>query len=509
METLELSLFVSRTNAICKNMGAALRRSALSPNITDRLDFSCALFTSTGELFGQAAHIPVHLGSMAYAMKGLVKKFAWEPKDVVIVNDPFMGGTHLPDVTVITPIFVAGSLAAFAATRAHHADIGCDSAGSMPLSSSIHQEGLLISPCYLSKGGVAVEETRNLLESRLKNPQNTYADIAAQVSANSRGVAELKKLASRYELSGFKDALRALMQYANKLAKAAIKKIPNGVYEASEALDNDGFSSEPIKITVSVRVSSDEITVNFLETSSSVQGNLNCPISVPAAAVYYVFFSLMSKETPACAGSLKVINISAPQGSLVNAQLPSAVAAGNVETSQRIVDVILLALSQAIPQKIPASSQGTMNNVAMGSASWDYYETIAGGTGAHAAGRGLDGKQSHMTNTLNTSVEIMEKNYPLIIKRYALRTESGGKGLHHGGEGLIREYQILEPTKVTLLTERRILPPTGHFYGGNGSLGINKLNGEIIEGKVALELKKNDVLRIETPGGAGWGAMSP
>ena len=299
------------------------------------------------------------------------------------------------------------------------------------------------------------------------------------------------------------------MQYANKLAKTAIEQIPNGVYAASEALDNDGFSSEPIKIVVSVRVSSDVITVDFLETSSSVQGNLNCPISVTAAALYYVFFSLMPEETPACAGSLKVINISAPLGSLVNAQLPSAVAAGNVETSQRIVDVLLLALSQAIPQEIPASSQGTMNNVAMGSKSWDYYETIAGGTGAHALGRGLDGKQSHMTNTLNTSIEIMEKNYPIIIKRYALRTESGGKGLHHGGEGIIREYQILEPTKVTLLTERRILPPTGHCHGENGSLGINKLNGEIIEGKVELELKKNDVLRIETPGGAGWGLPSP
>jgi N-methylhydantoinase B len=505
LETLELGLFVSKTSAICKNMGAALRRSALSPNITDRLDFSCALFTETGELFSQAAHIPVHLGSMAYAMKDLVQKFAWEPKDNVIMNDPFMGGTHLPDVTIITPVFAEGLLIAFAATRAHHADIGCESAGSMPLSSSIYEEGLLISPCYLSKAGLLVQETKSLLESKLKNPQNTYADISAQMSANNRGVAELILLASRYGALEFKAALREVMKYAERLAKISVSHIPNGIYGASGALDNDGFSAKPVKIKVSVSVSDQEVHVNFSGTSPSVRGNLNCPISVTAAAVYYVFYSLMPRETPACAGSLKVINISAPLGSLVNAELPSAVAAGNVETSQRIVDVILLALSQAIPYRIPASSQGTMNNIAMGSASWDYYETIAGGTGAHATGRGLDGKQSHMTNTLNTSIEIMEKNYPIIINRYALRKGSGGKGLYDGGEGIIREYQILEPTKITLLTERRILPPTGHFQGGDGALGQNKLNGRVIEGKMELTLKKNDILSIETPGGAGWG----
>ena len=508
MNPVQLSLFVHESTAICREMGITLKRVALSPNIADRLDFSCALFTSKGELLSQAAHIPVHLGSMAYAMEDIVAVFDWAPGDSVIVNDPYLGGTHLPDATVVTPVFFNQVLTAFCANRAHHADIGGDTPGSMPLASSLEQEGLIISPQYIRRRGKLEDKILKLLKQNLRTPEQTISDILSQLSANETGVKRTGELISKYGMAHFFKATKKMSEYAALLAKKTIQLIPNGVYLATEVMDGDGLSATNVPISVSVAVDYQSVHVDFAGTAPSVSGNINCPISVTAAAVYYVFYTLMPRETPACAGSLKPITINAPEGCLVNAAKPSAVAAGNVETSQRIVDLLLLALSQAIPEKIPASSQGTMNNIAMGDNNWDYYETIGGGMGGHYSGTGLSGVQSHMTNTLNTPIEIFEKNFPIMIQSYAIRYESFGPGLNPGGNGLVREYHFLRPTEVTVLSERRINEPPGHHGGGNGKSGLNILNGEKIPGKTSFLAKKSDVLRIETPGGAGWGMIN-
>ncbi len=489
-------------------MGITLKRVALSPNISDRLDFSCALFSSTGELMAQAAHIPVHLGSMAYAMKDIVSLFDWAIGDSVIVNDPYLGGTHLPDVTVISPVFTGKTLTAFCASRAHHADIGGDSPGSMPLATSIKEEGLIISPQYICRKGKIVNKTKQLLVQNLRTPDQTLADIYSQISANETGVKRTSSLVLKYGIKQFALATTKMSDYAELLAKKAIDAIPDGVYQANELMDGDGITPGSVQISATVTINKEFAHVSFAGTADAVLGNINCPISVTAAAVYYVFYTLMPRETPACYGSLKPITIAAPESSLVNAAMPSAVAAGNVETSQRIVDVILQALSIAIPNQIPAASQGTMNNIAMGNSGWNYYETIAGGTGAHAKGAGLDAVQSHMTNTLNTPIEIFEKNFPVTIQSYKIRKSSNGKGLFNGGNGLVREYLFGEPTQVTILSERRLNPPPGHHGGEDALCGLNSLNGQKIAGKVSFLAEKSDVLKIETPGGAGWGPVN-
>ena len=505
MNPVQLSLFVSESIAICREMGITLKRVALSPNIADRLDFSCALFSFKGELLAQAAHIPVHLGSMAYAMKDLVPMFDWAPGDSVIVNDPYLGGTHLPDITIITPVFFGDTLAAFCASRAHHADIGGDTPGSMPLASRLSEEGLIIAPRYISRDGKLEPETVELLNENLRTPDRTLGDIFSQISANKTGVKRTYRLIDKYGVDSFFKATNEMSDYSERLARKTIKSIPNGVYSATDVMDGDGLGHNDITISVTITIDGECAKVNFGGTAPSVSGNINCPVSVTAAAVYYVFYTLMPRDTPACYGSLKPIAIEARKGCLVNAIAPSACAAGNVETSQRIVDVLLLALSEAIPDRIPASSQGTMNNLAMGNQYWNYYETIGGGTGGHSTGDGLSGVQSHMTNTLNTPVEIFEKNFPVMVQSYAIRRNSHGRGLTNGGNGLVREYRFEEPAQVTILSERRQNCPPGHHGGGDGTCGQNSLNGKVIPGKATFQVEKFDVLKLETPGGAGWG----
>ncbi|MGB0637197.1 MAG: hydantoinase B/oxoprolinase family protein [Gammaproteobacteria bacterium] len=507
MNPVQLSLFVSESTAICREMGITLKRVALSPNIADRLDFSCALFSREGELLAQAAHIPVHLGSMAYAMKDLVSLFDWAPHDSVIVNDPYLGGTHLPDITIITPIFFGDTLSAFCASRAHHADIGGDTPGSMPLASNLSAEGLIIAPQYICRNKKLESKTLELLNRNLRTPDRTLVDILSQISANETGVKRTQRLIDKYGIDSFFNATREMSEYSELLARRTIKLIPDGVYSASDIMDGDGLGNNTITISASITIDGECAKVNFRGTAQSVSGNINCPVSVTAAAVYYVFYSLMPRDTPACHGSLKPIAIDAPRGCLVNAIAPSACAAGNVETSQRIVDVLLLALSDAIPDRIPASSQGTMNNLAMGNQYWGYYETIGGGTGGHSAGDGLSGVQSHMTNTLNTPVEIFEKNFPVMVQSYSIRRNSHGRGQTNGGNGLVREYRFEEPAQVTILSERRQNCPPGHHGGGNGSHGQNSLNGKVIPGKATFQVKKLDILKLETPGGAGWGRV--
>lgn len=506
MNAIELNVFSSRIEAVCDEMGAVLRRTAFSPNIRDRLDYSCAIFDARGELCAQAAHIPVHLGSMAFAMSGIVTHLPWRDGDMVVVNDPFLGGTHLPDVTVIAPMFVADELVAFVANRAHHADIGSESPGSMPLSTTLAEEGAIIAPTVLVRDG---EIDRALLTELLGGEQSeVYGDFAAQVSANRAGLQRLKSYIVSIGIAAWRDNLDELNDYAERLAESALRAIPDGDYTFQDCLDDDGAGNTNLIIAATVEVRDGRIHVNFEGTAAQTTGNVNCPLSVAAAGVYYVLRCLMPPQTPACAGAFRPVSLSAPPGSLLNAERPAAVAAGNVETSTRVVDVICGALAKALPELIPAASQGSMNNLAMGARGtrrWDYYETIGGGMGAGASGGGLSGVQTHMTNTLNTPIEVLERHYPLRVRRYALRKDSGGMGARFGGDGLIREFEFLEAAQVTLLTERRRTAPWGLAGGGAGARGENRLNGELLPGKCSVTVKGGDRLTIATPGGGGWG----
>ncbi|MDX1810814.1 MAG: hydantoinase B/oxoprolinase family protein [Gammaproteobacteria bacterium] len=507
MNAIELSLFSSRISAICEEMGAVLQRSAFSPNIKDRLDFSCAVFDANGELCAQAAHIPVHLGSMAYAMRDIVSQVEWQVGDMLILNDPFLGGTHLPDVTVITPVFVDNQLMAFIANRAHHADIGASSPGSMPVSHTLEEEGMVIPPSKLLRHGKLDEPFMQALLDNVSNPLQSQGDFTAQISANQLGVTRLQALIEATEASRFTSALMELNDYAQRLADSALSSIPEGEYRFTDYMDDDGAEQQQIPVTVCITVRSGSISVDFAGTAPQVKGNINCSLSVAAAAVYYVFRCLMPANTPACEGSFRAIKISAPEGCLLNAKRPAAVAAGNVETSTRVVDVIMGALVQVIPESMAAASHGSMNNVAMGhrgAKNWDYYETIGGGMGASMKASGLSARQTHMTNTLNTPVESLESHYPIRISRYEIRKDSGGEGFHKGGDGIIREYEFLEETQVTLLTERRTNQPWGMANGKPGEAGENLLNGNALPPKICFAVKQGDKLTIKTPGGGGY-----
>ena len=510
MNSIDLSIFSSRINAICDEMGAVLKKAAFSPNIKDRLDFSCAIFDHSGELCAQAAHIPVHLGSMAYAMTEIVQAIDWSPGDMLILNDPYLGGTHLPDVTLVASVFAGDSLAGFVVNRAHHADIGCHSPGSMPVSRSLEEEGLVIAPQPLLRQGTLDQSLLRQITAVTARPVDSRADLSAQISANKTGVRRLLKLIDEWGLKQYRQGLAELNGYAQRLARHGLKSIPLGHYRFTDYMESDGSGRTDLPVQVEVSVRETGVHVDFSGTAPQVEGNINCPLSVTAAAVYYVFRCLMPAQTPASAGAFRDIGITAPAGCLVNARRPAAVAAGNVETSSRIVDALLGALHQAVPEQVPAASQGTMNNLAMGSSAtagegWSYYETLAGGMGAGAHGGGLSAVQTHMTNTLNTPVEVVETRFPLRIQRYQVRAGSGGRGRRQGGDGLIREYRFLAPASVTLLTERRRLAPWGLAGGEAGRPGVNRLNRQPLAAKCSLAVNSGDVLEIQTPGGGGYG----
>tara|TARA_R110002110_G_scaffold95455_1_gene246721 strand:- start:295972 stop:297531 length:1560 start_codon:yes stop_codon:yes gene_type:complete len=517
MDSIALSLFVSRMEAACDEMGVVLKRTAFSPNIKDRLDFSCALFDARGDLCAQAAHIPVHLGSMAFAMRDIVDRFQWRAGDILILNDPYLGGTHLPDVTVLAPVFFEDELQAFVVNRAHHANIGSDSPGSMPISGSLDEEGLIIKPQFLYRAGELNSELAaelHRLESGREEESGQAAghvggDIAAQISALHSGQQRLLKLIEQHGTAFFQQALEALNQYGEQLAQAALQDIPVGSYNFTDVMDDDGRGNEDLQISLTLHISDKRILADFSGTAPQTAGNINCPLSVTAAAVFYVFRCLMPAHTPACAGIFRCIELKAEAGSLVNARYPAAVVAGNVETSSRIVDVVLGALQKALPGVIPAASQGSMNNVAMGyhseSGSWDYYETLAGGTGAGPHYDGLDAVHSHMTNTLNTPVESLEMHYPVRITSYAVRADSGGQGRNRGGNGLSRAYEFLQPTRVSILSERRRQSPWGLEGGSAGQAGENLLDGKPLPGKCSVSVAAGQQLVIHTPGGGAWG----
>ncbi|MBO9394760.1 hydantoinase B/oxoprolinase family protein [Caldilinea sp.] len=523
MDPITLQLYHHRFAGVAEEMGVTLRRTAYSPNIKERLDFSCALFDGQGNLVAQAAHIPAHLGAMPASVRTILHRFPnWEDGDVVIVNDPFEGGNHLPDITMIAPVFVDGQRqpqgpAFFVASRAHHADVGGMTPGSLPLSTEIFQEGLIIPPLKLYRGGVLNEDVLRLILRNVRTPDERRGDLAAQRAAAAVGIRRLRELAAQHGLEEVLAYAGHLQRYSERITRAAIAQWSDGVYpfeDVIELIEDDRLALTPIRVTATI--AGDEIVFDFTGTASVVHGSLNAVIAITQSACYYAIRCLLDEELPMNAGCFAPVHVRAPDNTLVNAGPPAAVAAGNVETSQRITDVVLGALAQALPDRIPAASQGTMNNLTIGGLREDgtpftYYETIGGGMGGGPSGDGLSGVQVHMTNTLNTPVEALEIAYPFRVRRYSLRTGSGGDGLHRGGDGIVREYEFLAPVTVTLISERRAVAPWGLAGGRPGAPGRNLLisrNGEEAElpSKFTRRFQPGERLRIETPGGGGWGS---
>jgi N-methylhydantoinase B len=531
-DPVKLELFKHRFASVADEMGMVLRRSAYSPNIKERLDFSCAVFDSAGNMIAQAAHIPVHLGAMPVSVKQAIRKFSFQPGDVAILNDPFSGGSHLPDITLVTPIFVPGGtltpgklqfeatpehhkLFGFVASRAHHADVGGMTPGSMPLSREIYQEGIIIPPLKIIEAGQLNKSLLDLLLANVRTPEERAGDLRAQLSANAKGVTRMLEVIERYGEQEVNLYMSGLLEYAERMTRVLISELPDGVYRYEDYLDSDGISPDPVKISVMVTIDGDEAAVDFNGSAEQVSGSINSVFAVTLSATLYVFRALIGLDIPANSGCLRPIAVNAPQGTVVNANRPAAVAGGNVETSQRIVDVLLGALAQAAPARVPAASQGTMNNVIIGG--WDpsrqksytYYETIAGGMGAGPTAAGADAVQCHMTNTLNTPVEALEYAYPFLVRRYEIRAASGGRGHHAGGNGVVREMEFLHDAQLTLLTDRRRFGPFGVQGGQSGEPGRNILvrNGveTLLPAKVTRFLQPGDILRIETPGGGGYG----
>lgn len=505
---VELSLFHRRLSGVCDEMGAQLRKAAFSTSIRDRLDYSCAVFDARGRLAAQAAHIPVHLGSMAYALRGVIDRRDWRDGHMLVFNAPALGGTHLPDVTLVAPVFVGGGLVGFVANRAHHTDIGAVAPGGMPLSWSIDDEGILIEPQWLARDGETDWDLAQRLVKDARDPALELGDYAAQISSNRLGVARLAALVEGLGPAAYARRIEAVNAAARRFARAELARIPPGEWRCEDRMDGDGRRRD-IPIRLCLHVGAGEVVADFAGTAPEVEGNINCPLAVTVSAVYYVFRCLMPAYALSCDGAFEPLEVRAPAGSLVNAGPRAAVAGGNVETSSRIVDCVLGALAKALPERAVAASQGTMNNLALGGdgdGAWSYYETMGGGAGAGDGRPGRAAVQTHMTNTLNTPVEALELRYPLRVARYAVRRGSGGAGRFPGGDGLIREFEFLEPATATLLTERRDFAPPGACGGAPGAPGRNLLNGEPLAGKAALRVKPGDRLRVETPGGGGWGA---
>lgn len=503
-------------------MGTALCRAALSPNIKERRDFSCLICEQAGELVAQAAHIPVHLGSAPLSVKAAVSEVAMRPGDVVVLNDPFRGGTHLPDLTMVAPVFLghSDSLPTFyVANRAHHADVGGMSPGSMPVSDEIFQEGLIIPPLRLVKQGRMDKDLLALFLANVRTPREREGDIEAQIGSLSIGVRRLAEIGRRHSPEKMLSCAEALKDLSERMLRSFLASVPNGEYTAEDCLDDDGFSKHPMPLRVAVRISGDAAEIDFTGTAGQTRGNLNAVLAITVSAVLYVFKLIVPEDIPANAGALRPLAIKVPEGSILNARPPAAVAGGNVETSQRVVDVLLAALARALPDRVPAASQGTMNNVTIGTAhaepsrSFGYYETVGGGAGGGPAGPGASGVHTHMTNTMNTPIEALEAGYPLMVERFRLREGSGGDGRHRGGEGIRRDLRVLEPATVTIISDRRAYPPYGLAGGSPGKTGRNVLikpdgTKTELKSKVSFRAEPGDIISIRTPGGGGWGRPS-
>ena len=511
---ITLEIFKNKFSSVAEEMGVALFKTAFSPNIKERKDHSCAVFDKNGDMIAQAAHIPVHLGSMPLSVKSAISKVSMNKGDMVFLNDPFMGGTHLPDITVVAPVVIDDEILFYVANRAHHADIGGISAGSMPLSNTIFQEGLIIPPLKLMKGGELQIDILRLVTSNVRTPTERQGDFEAQIMANITGIKRLTELSHTYGKKSVTSLSSKLIKYSENIMRKTIQMIPDGEYKFVDFLDDDGFNTKRININTSITIKDDKAVVDFSGTHRQVKGSINAVRAITLSAVLYVFRSLTKEDIPTNAGCLRPIEVIIPEGTVVDAKYPCAVAGGNVETSQRIVDVLLGALSKADPETIPAASQGTMNNISIGgfdetkNENFTYYETIGGGNGASKYGNGESGIHSHMTNTMNTPIEAIEFEYPLRIKKYSIRKDSGGKGMKNGGDGIIREIELLCRAELTILSERRLFRPYGLNGGNRGTVGINKIisgNERKLPGKFHQFLKKGDIIHIETPGGGGYG----
>lgn len=514
VDAISLEVFKNLFASVAEEMGVTLQRAAFSPNIRERLDFSCAVFDAQARMVAQAAHIPVHLGSMPASVEYAVNAFdSFQPKDVVVLNDPYRGGTHLPDVTMVSPIFAGGEIVYFVASRAHHADIGGMAPGSLPLSTELYQEGLIIPPVKLIYSGWTSEGVLDLITANSRDPEERQGDLEAQLAAHRIGESRLLSLMVDHGVENVQEHASALLDYSRRMTEATIEDMPDGVYVFEDALESDGQAETPIPIRATVIVDGNRMTVDFSGSAPQALGNVNAVEAIVRSATWYCVRLLSEEDIPVNHGCFDPVNVVTEPGSVLNPNFPAAVSAGNVETSQRIVDVVLGALAKALPNRVPAASQGTMNNITVGGIldgrQFVYYETIAGGHGAGPLGEGISGRHVHMTNTLNTPIEALEYAYPFRIVEYGLRDGSGGKGKHHGGDGVRRAYEFLTPATVTLNTERRINGPYGLRGGHSGETGAHHLirDGETasIGGKYAVNVDTGDHLIIETPGGGGWG----
>ncbi len=509
VRAVQLELFRHLLVSIAEEMGAVLRKSAYSANIKERRDYSCALYDSRGETIAMGDHMPVHLGAMPLSVRAVREVFELEEGDVALVNDPFQGGTHLPDITAVAPVFTGSRKPSFyVASRAHHADVGGMSPGSMPLAREIYQEGLRIPPILIRRRGRIDRDIMRLILANVRTPVEREGDLTAQLASIERGEHRIKELAKKYGHAKLQSAARDLQDYSARMMRAVLRDLPDGAYTFEDALDNDGITADPIPIRARVTITGDRARVDFTGSAKQAHGPVNANYAVTISATMYVFRCLIREDVPFTAGILRPIDVIAPEGTVVNAIAPAAMAAGNVETSQRIVDVLLGALAKAAPDRIPAASCGTMNNLSFGGthrgSNWAYYETIAGGAGASANGAGLSAHHTHMTNSWNTPVEAFEHQYPVRIERYRVRRNSGGKGEHNGGDGIERAFRFLDHAEVTLIADRRTRAPYGLQGGEPGSPGKDKLNDQPIPSKSRLEVRPGDLLEISTPGGGGF-----
>jgi N-methylhydantoinase B len=512
---LELTNFAKLFAAVAEEMGIVLRRSAFSPNIKERRDYSCALCTAGGELLAQAAHIPVHLGALPRTMARVLPEFPLAPGDVLLVNDPYWGGTHLPDLTVIAPVYLEGRLAFYLVNRAHHADVGGLTPGSMPLARDLREEGVIIPPTYLYRQGELQAAALAMLLAPMRVPEERRGDLTAQLAALNRGLERLPPLVARYGLDHLLDLSQALLDYTEAAMRDLVRAIPDGTYSFVDYLDDDGWGRQNLALRLRLTIAGDTAVLDFTDSDDQTTGGVNAVPPVVEAAGYYVFLTLLAEDYPINQGAFRPLRILTRPGSILDPKFPAPVAAGNVETSQRLVDVILGALAQALPERIPAASQGTMNNLAFGGRhpqtgqAFTYYETLAGGMGGRPGGPGLSGVHTHMTNTRNTPVEVLEQDYPVRVERYAFREGSGGAGRCPGGLGLIRDFHFLSEVTLSLLTERRRHAPYGLNGGQPGAPGENLLftaaGEERLPGKVNLTLPASTRLSLRTPGGGGWG----
>ena len=571
-DPVELEVFKNLYHSIAEEMGAALRRTSFSPNIKERRDYSCAVFDSARQVIAMGDHMPVHLGSMPMSVAAAVEQCALEPGDVVMLNDPFRGGTHLPDITLVMPVYLAASSDNrvrsdgaepalsraegpspsgakplhhatapdfYVASRAHHADVGGNYPGSMGPCREIYQEGLRIPPVKIMRGGKLVADVLALLLNNVRTPEEREGDLGAQIAACQTGAQRLREICARYGVARAKKAAAELLVYSEEMMRAFLHTIPPGHYQAEDFLDDDGVEDKPVRIAVTIHVKASsknkspvetrlsaspsassrkpaQVTIDFTGSDPQVQGAINAVEAITYSACFYVFRCLLREDVPATSGLMRPIRVIAPSGTVVNARPPAAVAGGNVETSQRIVDVLLKALAQAIPDRIPAAASGTMNNLTIGGIDprtgepFAYYETIAGGMGGRPTKDGVSGVHTHMTNSLNTPAEALEYAYPIRLQQYSLRSTSGGEGLHTGGDGIVREIEVLTDAQVTLLADRRSRGPYGLAGGADAAPGRTTIirhdgSAEELPGKTSVRLRPGERVRIESPGGGGWG----